>query len=160
MKIVVVGGSGRIGARLVTMLARDDHEVMAASRRSGVDPVTGEGLAGALSGASVVVDVTDSTSSEDAAVMNFFTTSTQNLLGCEAAVGVGHHVVLSVVGTERLVQSGYFRAKFAQEKLIKDSPHARHFGAELNERSLIPGDEAELGEIRFDEWLGRTAASI
>jgi uncharacterized protein YbjT (DUF2867 family) len=121
MKIVVVGGSGLVGSRLVTMLKRDGHDVVAASRRSGVDTVTGEGLAEALSGASVVVDVSNSPSFEDAAVMKFFKTSTHNLLTCEAAAGVGHHVMLSVVGTGRLLQSGYLRAKFAQEKLIKDS---------------------------------------
>jgi uncharacterized protein YbjT (DUF2867 family) len=248
MKIVVVGGSGLVGSKLVSMLTRDGHEVVAASRRSGVDTVTGEGLAEALNGAAVVVDVSNSPSFEDAAVMKFFKTSTHNLLTCEAAAGVGHHVVLSVVGTGRLLQSGYFRAKFAQEKLVKDSsvpctivqatqffeflgtiadaathgnavrvppvliqpiasddvacavarivtgtplngtveiggpepfyldgliqrvlgarndpreviadPHARYFGTELNERSLVPGDEAELGEIRFDEWLGQPA---
>jgi uncharacterized protein YbjT (DUF2867 family)/nitrite reductase/ring-hydroxylating ferredoxin subunit len=233
------------------MLARDGHEVVAASRRSGVDVVTGEGLAEALKGASVVVDVTNSPSFEDAAVMKFFKTATHNLVTGEAAAGVGHHVVLSVVGTGHVLQSGYFRAKLAQEKLVKDSPipytivqatqffeflgtiadaathgnvvrvppvriqpvaaddvaravariatstplrgtvelggpepfyldgliqrvlgahndprevmadpHARYFGAELNERSLVAGDEAELGEIRFDQWLGRTAAPI
>ena len=121
MKIVVVGGSGLVGSKLVSMLARDGHEVVAASRRSGVDAVTGEGLAEALNGAAVVVDVSNSPSFEDAAVMKFFKTSTHNLLTYEAAAGVGHHVVLSVVGTGRLLQSGYFRAKFAQEKLVKDS---------------------------------------
>jgi uncharacterized protein YbjT (DUF2867 family)/nitrite reductase/ring-hydroxylating ferredoxin subunit len=251
MKIVVVGGSGLIGSRLVTMLTRDGQEVVAASRRSGVDVVTGEGLAEALKGASVVVDVTNSPSFEDAAVMKFFKTATHNLLAGEAAAGVGHHVMLSVVGTERLLRSGYLRAKYAQEKLIKDSSvpytivqatqffeflksiaeaathgnavrvppvriqpiaaddvaravakiatgtplngtveiggpepfyldglirrvlgarsdrreviadsHARYFGTELNERSLVPGDEAALGEIRFDDWLSRAAHPI
>jgi len=251
MKIVVVGGSGLIGARLVTMLARDGHEVVATSRRAGVDAVTGEGLAKALSGAAVVVDVLNSPSFEDAAVMKFFKTSTQNVLAAEAAADVRHHVVLSVVGTGRLLGSGYLRAKLAQEKLIKASPipysivqatqffefltsiadaathgtgirvppvhiqpiaaddvaymvakiatgdplngtveiggpepfyldgllqrvlcarndprevvsdvHARYFGTELKEGSLLPGDEAELGEIRFDDWLGRTAQPI
>jgi uncharacterized protein YbjT (DUF2867 family)/nitrite reductase/ring-hydroxylating ferredoxin subunit len=251
MKIVVVGGSGLIGSKLVAMLTRDGHEVVAASRRSGVDAVTGKGLAEALSGAAAVVDVSNSLGFEDAALMKFFKTSTHNLLTCEAAAGVGHHVVLSVVGTGRLLPSGYFRAKFAQEQLVKDSsvpytivqatqffefletiadagthgnavrvppvliqpiaaddvthavariatgvplngtveiggpepfyldgliqrvlgarndpreviadPHARYFGTELNERSLVAGDEAELGEIRFDEWLGRSAAPI
>ena len=251
MKIVVVGGSGLIGSKLVTMLTREGHEVVAASRRSGVDAVTGEGLAEALRGALVVVDVSNSPSFEDAAVMKFFKTSTHNLLTGEAAVGVRHHVALSVVGTGRLLQSGYLRAKFAQEKLIKDASvpysivqatqffeflgsiadaathgnavrvppvhiqpiaaddvaravakiatgaplngtveiggpepfyldgliqrvlgarndprevvadaHAPYFGTALNERSLVPGDEAELGEIRFDDWLGRTAQPI
>jgi uncharacterized protein YbjT (DUF2867 family)/nitrite reductase/ring-hydroxylating ferredoxin subunit len=251
MRIVVVGGSGLIGSKIVTMLTDDGHEVVAASRRSGIDAVTGDGLAQALRGASVVVDVSNSPSFEDAAVMKFFKTSTHNLLTCGAAAGVGHHVVLSVVGTRRMLQSGYFRAKFAQEKLIKESPvpytivqatqffeflptiadaathgnavrvppvhiqpiavddvaravariatgtplngtveiggpepfyldgliqrvlgawsdprevvadwQARYFGTELNEESLVAGDEAELGEVRFDEWLGRTAPSL
>jgi uncharacterized protein YbjT (DUF2867 family) len=251
MKIVVVGGSGRIGAKLVTILTRDGHKVVAASRRSGVDAVSGAGLTDALRDASVVVDVLNSPSFEDTAVMKFFTASTQNLLACEAAAGVGHHVMLSVVGTERLLQSGYLRAKFAQEQLIRDSsvpysivqttqffeflsgiadaathgtavrvppvliqpiaaddvaravakiatgtplngtveiggpepfyldelirrnlgarndlrdvivdPHARYFGAEINKRSLIAGDEAELGNIRFDDWLAQRAHSM
>ena len=244
MKIVVVGGSGLVGSKLFAMLTRDGHEVVAASRRTGVNAVTGEGLADALQGASVVVDVSNSPSFEDAAVMKFFKTSTHNLLAAEAAAGVRHHVALSVVGNGRLLQSGYLRAKFAQEKLIKESPipcsivqatqffefiksiadagthgnavrvppvliqpiaaddvaravaqiatatpvngtvevggpehfyldgiiqrvlgasndpreviadpHARYFGTELDERSLIPGEEAELGEIRFEDWL-------
>jgi uncharacterized protein YbjT (DUF2867 family) len=248
MKIVVVGGSGLIGSKLVTMLTSQGHDVVAASRRSGVDAVTGEGLAEALSGAAVVIDVSNSPSFEDVAVMKFFKISTHNLLTAAAAAGVRHHVMLSVVGVERLPRSGYLRAKLAQEKLIKDSQipysivqatqffefltsiadaathgttvrvpaaliqpiaaddvaravariatsaplngtveiggpehfymnaviqrdlgaqddprdvitdqHARYFGTELDERSLIPGDEAELGEIRFDDWLIRNA---
>src|SRR5439155_19507457 len=121
MKIVVVGGSGVIGARLVTLLTRDGHEVVAASRRSGVDTVTGEGLTHALSGAAVVVDVSNSPSLEDAAVMKFFKTSRHNLRAAEAPASVRHHVTVSVVGTGRLRGSGYFCAKFAQEKLIKES---------------------------------------
>jgi uncharacterized protein YbjT (DUF2867 family) len=121
MKIVVIGGSGLTGSKLVSILTHDGHEVVAASRRSGVDAVTGEGLVDALSGAAVVVDVSNSPCFEDAAVMKFFKTSTHNLLTCEAFAGVGHHIVLSVVGTGRLLQSGYFRAKFAQEKLVKES---------------------------------------
>jgi uncharacterized protein YbjT (DUF2867 family)/nitrite reductase/ring-hydroxylating ferredoxin subunit len=251
MKIVVVGGSGLIGSKLLVMLTRDGHEVVAASRRSGFDAVTGEGLAEALRGASVVVDVSNSPSFEDAAVMKFFKTSTHNLLTAEVSARVQHHVAVSVVGNGRLLGSGYLRAKFAQEKLIKESsvpfsivqstqffeflttiadaathgtgvrvapvpiqpiaaddvaravakiatgsplngtieiggpepfyldgllqrilgarndpreviadPHARYFGAALEERSLLPGDEAELGEIRFDDWLGRAAPSI
>jgi uncharacterized protein YbjT (DUF2867 family)/nitrite reductase/ring-hydroxylating ferredoxin subunit len=249
MKIVVVGGSGLIGSKVVAMLRHDGHDVLAASRRSGVDVVSGEGLTDAVQGASVVVDVTNAPSFEDAAVMKFFKTSTHNLLTAEAAAGVVHHVALSVVGTERLLHSGYLRAKFAQEKLIKESsipysiiqatqffeflqgiadaathgtavrlppvliqpiaaddvaravasvatgaplngtreiggpepfyldgliqrvlgahndmrevigdPHARYFGTELGERSLVPGDEADLGEIRFDQWRGRAAS--
>lgn len=251
MKIVVVGASGLIGSKLVTMLKSQGHDVVAASPRSGVDAFTGEGLAEALRGASVVVDVSNSPSFEDAAVMKFFKASAHNLLTCEAAAGVGHHVVLSVVGTDRLPHSGYLRAKCAQETLIKDSsipysivratqffeflkniadaatdgdavrvppvliqpiaaddvaravatiaigtplngtveiggpeqfpldgllvrdlgarndprkvvadPHARYFGTELDERSLVARDDAQLGAIRFEDWLGRPARQI
>lgn len=121
MKIVVVGGTGLIGARLVRKLREDGHEALAASPKTGVDSITGDGLANALHGASAVVDVTNSPSWEDAAVLKFFETSTRNLLAAEAAQGVGHHIALSVVGTERLLQSGFFRAKLAQENLIKAS---------------------------------------
>jgi len=251
MKIVVVGGSGLIGSKLVAMLTRDGHEVVAASRRTGFDAATGKGLAESLRSAAVVIDVSNSPSFEDAEVMKFFKTSTHNLLTAEVAARVQHHVAVSVVGTGRLLGSGYFRAKFAQEKLIKESSipfsivqatqffefltsiadaathgtavrvppvhvqpiaaddvagavakiatgaplngtveiggpepfyldgllqrllgarndpreviadaHARYFGTELNERSLLPGDEAELGEILFDAWLGRIALTI
>jgi uncharacterized protein YbjT (DUF2867 family) len=121
MKLVVIGGTGLIGSKLVKKLREDGHEAIAASPNSGVNSVTGEGLANALKGASVVVDVTNSPSWEDAAVLKFFETSTRNLLAYEAAAAVGHHVALSVVGTERLVESGFFRAKLAQENLIKAS---------------------------------------
>src|SRR5882672_3125183 len=121
MKIVVIGGSGLIGSKLVTRLREQGHEAVAASPNSGVNTLTGEGLAEALQGAPVVVDVSNSPSFEDAAVLKFFETSTRNLLVAEAGAGVGHHVALSVVGTERLTESGYFRAKIAQEKLIKSS---------------------------------------
>src|SRR5215468_2894626 len=121
MKIVVIGGSGLIGSKLVIKLREQGHEAIAASPSSGVDTVTGEGLADALKGASVVVDVSNSPSWEDAAVLKFFETSTRNLLTYEAAAGVGHHVALSVVGTRQLAESGYFRAKIVQEKLIKES---------------------------------------
>jgi len=244
MKIVVIGGSGLIGSKLVSRLTEDGHEVVSASPKSGVNAITGEGLAEALEGASVVVDVSNSPSFEAAAVLQFFETSTSNLLAAEAAAGVMHHVALSVVGTQRLSESGYFRAKMAQERLIEESsipfsivhgtqffefiksiaqaatdgnivrlapvliqpiaaddvasavakvvvgspvngivevagpesfrldelirrdlsashdpreviadPHARYFGAELNERTLVPGDGAVLGETRFDDWL-------
>ena len=245
IKIVVIGGSGLIGSKLVKKLREHGHEVVAASRDSGVNTLTGEGLAEAMRGASVVVDVSNSPSFEDAAVLKFFETSTRNLLAAEVEAGVGHHVALSVVGTERLSESGYFRAKIAQEKLIKESsipysivhatqffefvksiadaatdgsrvrlapvliqpmasddvadavariavgapvngivevagpeqfrldelirqdlsarndprdvvadPQARYFGAVLSERTLVPGDDARLGETRFEDWLG------
>jgi uncharacterized protein YbjT (DUF2867 family) len=121
VKIVVIGGSGLIGSKLVTKLREQGHEAIAASPKSGVNTLTCEGLAEALKGASVVVDVTNSPSWEDAAVLNFFETSTRNQLNYEAAAGVGHHVALSVVGTELLLASGFFRAKMAQENLIKAS---------------------------------------
>lgn len=121
MKIVVIGGSGLIGSKLVIKLREHGHEAIAASPSSGVNSVTGEGLAEALKGASVVVDVSNSPSWEDAAVLKFFETSTRNLLTYEAAAGVGHHVALTVVGSEGLSGSGYFRAKIAQENLIKNS---------------------------------------
>ena len=245
IKIVVIGGSGLIGSKLVKKLREHGHEVVAASRDSGVNTLTGEGLAEAMRGASVVVDVSNSPSFEDAAVLKFFETSTRNLLAAEVEAGVGHHVALSVVGTERLSESGYFRGKIAQEKLIRESsipysivhatqffefvksiadaatdgsrvrlapvliqpmasddvadavariavgapvngivevagpeqfrldelirqdlsalndprdvvadPQARYFGAMLSERTLVPGDDARLGETRFEDWLG------
>ena len=121
MKIVVIGGSGLIGSRVVRKLADQGHQALAASPDSGVNSVTGEGLADALKDASVVVDVSNSPSWEDAAVLRFFETSTRNLLTYEAAAGVRHHVALSVVGTDQLSGSGYFRAKIAQEKLIREA---------------------------------------
>src|SRR5204863_7683629 len=121
MKIVVIGGSGLIGSKLVTKLREHGHEAVAAAPDTGVNTLTGEGLAEALGGASVAVDVSNSPSWEDNAVMKFFETSTRNLLAYEAAAGVGHQVALSVVGSERLLESGYFRAKIAQENLIKSS---------------------------------------
>jgi len=250
MKIVVIGGSGLIGSKLVRKLREHGHQVVAASPDSGVNTLTGEGLAEAVAGAAVVVDVSNSPSFEDAAVLKFFETSTGNLLKAEAEAGVGHHVALSVVGTERLSESGYFRAKIAQEKLIRKSsipysivhatqffeflkriaddatdgttvrlapvliqpmaaedvasevarisvgspvngivevagpqqfrldelirrvlrergdprevitdPHARYFGAELGERTLVPGDDARLAETRFDDWLSQAVVS-
>ena len=246
MKIVVIGGSGLIGSKLVRKLVGHGHQAVPASPHSGVNTLTGEGLAEVLDSADVVVDVSNSPSLEDAAVLKFFETSTGNLLDAEAAAGVGHHVALSVVGTERLSESGYFRAKTAQEKLIKSSsikysivhatqyfefieriasdatdgnavrvapvliqpmavedvasavgrisvgspvngivevagpqlfhldeiirrflrerrdprevitdPQARYFGAELEERILVPGDEARLAETRFEDWLSQ-----
>jgi uncharacterized protein YbjT (DUF2867 family) len=251
MKIVVIGGSGLIGSKLVNKLREQGHEAVAASPDSGVNTLTGEGLAEALKGASVAVDVSNSPSWEDAAVMKFFETSTRNLLTYEAAAGVGHHVALSVVGTDRLSESGYFRAKIAQEKLIKGSaipysivhatqffeflkgladisvvgdkvrlphvlfqpmaaddvaagvgriavgppingtveiagpeqfrvddlvrrrlaalkdpreviadPNALYSGAKINERTLVPGNNAQLGETRFETWLSQPAGQI
>jgi len=251
MKIVVIGGTGLIGSKLVNKLREHGHEAVAASPNSGVNTLTGEGLAEALKGASVVVDVSNSPSWEDDAVLKFFETSTRNLLTNEAAAGVGHHVALSVVGTQRLAESGYFRAKIAQEKLIKESsipytivqatqffeflkgladisvvdgkvhlphvlfqpmaaddvasavgrvavgqpvngvveiggpeqfrvdelvqrrlaslkdpreviadPNARYSGAKLSDRTLVPGENARLGETRFEVWLTQPAAQL
>jgi uncharacterized protein YbjT (DUF2867 family) len=251
MKIVVIGGSGLIGSKVVTKLGEQGYEAVPASPASGVNILTGEGLAEVLEGASVVVDVSNSPSFEDAAVMEFFKTSTGNLLSYEAAAGVGHHVALSVVGSDRLPDSGYLRAKVAQEKLIKESsipysivratqffeflkgiadsategntvrlpsvrfqpvaaddvasvvskvaigpplngivelegpeqfrfdefirrglsahkdpreviadPHARYFGTELSEYSLVPGNDALLGETHFEDWLSQSASQI
>jgi uncharacterized protein YbjT (DUF2867 family) len=247
MKIVVIGGSGLIGTKLVNRLRQQGHEVVAASPHSGVNTITGEGLAEALVNARVVVDVANSPSFEDKAVLEFFDTSGRNLLAAEVAAGVGHHVALSVVGTDRLPESGYFRAKMAQENLIKackipysilrstqffefmsgiaksstvgqavhlssalvqpiasddvaaaladvavGSPlngtievagpeqlrldelvrrflsanrderqvitdvHARYFGVELNDQSLIPGDGARVAPTRFEDWLSQS----
>jgi len=119
MKIVVIGGTGLIGSKLVTLLRQRGHEALAASPNTGVNALTGEGLDAALTGAEVVVDVANSPSFEDAAVLHFFETSGRKLLDAERRAGVQHHVALSVVGTERLPASGYFRAKLAQEKLIE-----------------------------------------
>jgi uncharacterized protein YbjT (DUF2867 family) len=121
MKIVVIGGTGLIGKKLVNILRHEGHEVVAASPSAGVNTLTGEGLADALTGAQVVVDVANSPSFEDKAVLDFFETAGRNIHAAEAAAGVGHHVVLSVVGTDRMLASGYFRAKMAQENLVKAS---------------------------------------
>src|SRR5580765_7989011 len=244
MRIVVIGGTGLIVSRMVKHLRQHSEEAVPASPDTGVNTLTGKGLGEAVQGASVVVDVSNSPSFEDTAVMEFFTRSTRNLLKYAAAAGVRHYVALSVVGTERIPDSPYLRAKNAQETLIKDAgipysivhatqffefitriadeatdgttvrlppvliqpiaaddvaravgtiavgaplngtvevagpqhfrfdelirqslrahndsrevvadPHARYFGAELGERSLIPGDDARLGQIRFEEWL-------
>jgi uncharacterized protein YbjT (DUF2867 family) len=119
MKIVVIGGTGRIGSRVVEMLRESGHEALAASPDTGVNTMTGEGLAEALEGAEVVVDVANAPNWEDAAVMDFFVTSSRNLLAAEAAAGVKHHVALSIVGADRLPESGYLSAKVAQEEAVK-----------------------------------------
>ena len=167
MKIVVIGGSGLIGSKLVTKLREHGHEAIAASPNSGVNTVTGEGLAEALKGASMVVDVSNSPSWEDAAVMKFFETSTRNLLNYEAAAGVKHHVALSVVGTDRLSESGYFRAKIAQEKLIKGSSmpysmvHATQFFEFLKGLADIStdGDKVRLPHVLFQPMAADDVAS-
>ena len=122
MKIVVIGGTGLVGSKVVEKLRQRGHEVVAAAPNTGVNTITGEGLAGALAGAQVVVDVANSPSLEDRAAMDFFKTAGKNLTAAEQSAGVKHHVALSVVGTDRLQDSGYFRAKLAQENLIKSSP--------------------------------------
>jgi uncharacterized protein YbjT (DUF2867 family) len=121
MKIVVIGGTGLIGSKTVAILRQGGHEVVAASPKSGINTITGEGLKEALAGAQVVIDLANSPSFDDKAVMEFFETSGRNLLAAEAAAGVGHHVALSIVGTDRTPDNGYFRAKVAQEKLIEAS---------------------------------------
>src|SRR3954470_14131377 len=121
MKVVVIGGTGLIGSKLVAKLDDQGYEAVPASPDTGVDTLTGEGLSEVLDGAQVVVDVSNAPSWDDAAVMHFFQTSSRNLLAAEADAGVAHHVALSVVGTDRLSESGYFRAKIAQEKLIEDA---------------------------------------
>ena len=167
MKIVVIGGSGLIGSKLVIKLRERGHEAIAASPHSGVNTLTGEGLAEALQGASVVVDVSNSPSFEDAAVLKFFETSTRNLLTNEAAAGVGHHVALSVVGTERLSESGYFRAKIAQEEMIKNSAipysivHATQFFEFLKSLADISfdGDKVRLPPVLFQPMAADDVAS-
>jgi uncharacterized protein YbjT (DUF2867 family) len=121
MKIVVIGGTGLIGSKTVAILCQGGHEVVAASPKSGINIITGEGLKDAMAGAQVVIDLANSPSFEDKAVLEFFETSGRNLLAAEAAAGVRHHVALSIVGTDRMPDNGYFRAKVAQEKLIKTS---------------------------------------
>ncbi len=167
MKIVVIGGTGLIGSRLVNQLREHEHEAVAAAPNTGVNTLTGEGLAEALKGASVVVDVSNSPSWEDAAVLKFFETSTRNLLTSEAATGVGHHVALSVVGTDRLSESGYFRAKIAQEKLIKESSipysivHATQFFEFLKGLADIStdGNKVRLAPVLFQPMAADDVAS-
>src|SRR3954469_21514991 len=157
MKIVVIGGTGLIGSKTVERLRSKGHEVLAASPNSGVNTITGEGLAEALAGAKVVIDLANSPSFEDKAVLEFFETSGRNLLGAEAKAGVSHHIALSVVGTERLPHSGYLRAKVAQENLIKGSGipytivHSTQFFEFLGgiAKSAIVGDAVHLPPVSF-----------
>ncbi len=167
MKIVVIGGTGRIGSKVVNKLREQGHEAIAASPDTGVNTITGEGLAEALKGASVVVDVSDSPSWDDAAVLKFFETSTRNQLTYEAAAGVKHHVALSVVGTEQLSESGYFRGKIAQEKLIRESSvpytivHATQFFEFLKglaDWSMVEG-EVHLPPVLFQPMAADDVAS-
>ncbi|HZP70720.1 MAG TPA: SDR family oxidoreductase [Pseudolabrys sp.] len=157
MKIVVIGGTGLIGSKVVAKLKQAGHAVIAAAPNTGINTITGEGLANALAGARVVVDVANSPSFEDKAVMDFFQTSGRNLGAAEVAAGVGHHVALSVVGTDRLQSSGYMRAKLAQEKLIKESPvpytivRATQFFEFLRgiAQSAVKGDTVRLPHALF-----------
>jgi uncharacterized protein YbjT (DUF2867 family) len=167
MKIVVIGGSGLIGSRLVIKLRELEHEVIAASPNTGVDTLTGKGLAEALQGAAVVVDVSNSPSWEDSAVLKFFETSTSNLLAYEKTAGVEHHIALSVVGTERLSESGYFRAKIAQENLIRDSAipysivHATQFFEFLKGLAdlSVDGDKVRLPPVLFQPMAADDVAT-
>jgi uncharacterized protein YbjT (DUF2867 family) len=167
MKVVVIGGTGLIGSKLVNKLREHGHEAVAAAPNTGVNTITGEGLAEALKGASVVVDVSNAPSWDDAAVLKFFETSTRNLLSHEAAAGVGHHVALSVVGTDRMSESGYMRAKIAQEKLIREASrpysivHATQFFEFLKglaDISMI-GDKVHLPPVLFQPMAADDVAS-
>jgi uncharacterized protein YbjT (DUF2867 family) len=167
MKLVVIGGTGLIGSKLVNKLREHAQEAIPAAPNTGVNTLTGEGLAEVLKGASTVVDVSNSPSWEDAAVLNFFTTSTRNLLTYEQAAGVGHHVALSVVGTDQLSESGYFRAKIAQEKLIRESPipytivHATQFFEFLKglaDISMVSG-KVHLPHVLFQPMAAEDVAT-
>src|SRR3982751_4290922 len=168
MKIVAIGGTGLIGSKVVSKLNERGHEAIAASPNSGVNTLTGAGLAEVLEGASVVVDVSNSPSFEDAAVMDFFQTSTRNLLKYEPAAGVGHHVALSIVGCDRLSNSGYMRAKVAQEKLIKESSipysivRATQFFEFLTRiaDSATEGNTVRLPPVGFQPMAAEDVASV
>lgn len=168
MKVVVIGGTGLIGSKVVARLSQHGHEAVAASPDTGVNTLTGEGLADALAGASAVVDVSNSPSFEDGAVMEFFRTSTGNLLAAEEAAGVRHHVALSVVGTDRLQDSGYFRAKAAQEQLIAGSPipysiiHATQFFEFLKSiaQAATEGDTVRLAPVLVQPMASDDVAAV
>ena len=167
MKIVVIGGTGLIGSKVVEKLKQKGHEVIAAAPNTGVNTITGEGLANALAGAQVVVDVANSPSFEDQAAMDFFQTSGKNLTAAEEAADVRHHVALSVVGTERLQDSGYFRAKLAQETLIKSSPipwtlvHATQFFEFIRSiaQSSTEGGTVRVPPVQFQPIAADDVAS-
>ncbi|WP_439677367.1 SDR family oxidoreductase [Embleya sp. MST-111070] len=166
MKIVIIGGTGLIGSKVVALLGEHGHEAVAAAPNTGVNTLTGEGLAEVMKGANVVVDVSNSPSFEDAAVMEFFTTSTRNLLAAENEAGVGHHVVLSVVGSDRRPDIGYFRAKTAQERLVRESSipfsilHATQFyefGRRIADEATT-GNEVHIAPVAFQPIAGDDVA--
>jgi uncharacterized protein YbjT (DUF2867 family) len=167
MKIVVIGGTGLIGSKVVEKLKQKGYEVIAAAPNTGVNTITGEGLAKALAGAEVVVDVANSPSFEDAAAMDFFQTAGKNITAAEVAAGVKHHIALSVVGTDRLQDSGYFRAKLAQEALIKSSPipytliHATQFFEFIRgiAQSATEGDQVRLSHALFQPMAAEDVAT-
>jgi uncharacterized protein YbjT (DUF2867 family) len=167
MKIVVIGGTGLIGSKVVTLLGERGHDALAAAPNTGVNSLTGEGVADAMAGASVVIDVSNSPSWDDAAVLEFFVTSTRNLLSAAAAAGVGHYVALSVVGTERLPDSGYLRAKLAQEKLIETSSipyslvHATQFFEFVSgiADGATEGDKVRIAPVLFQPIAADEVAS-
>ena len=168
MKITVIGGTGLIGSRLVKRLGELGHEMVSASPDSGVDTLTGEGLADALKGADVVVDVSNSPSFEDRAVLDFFTKSATNIRAAEVAAGARHHVALSVVGVDRLVGSGYMRAKVVQERIIKEGPtpfsivHATQFYEFFKSiaRGGTVGDEVHLSPAKIQPMAGDDVAKV
>ncbi|NIJ21647.1 uncharacterized protein YbjT (DUF2867 family) [Sphingomonas naasensis] len=167
MKIVVIGGTGLIGSKTVEQLSRQGHEVVAAAPNTGVDTITGAGLDAALADAQIVIDVSNSPSLEERVAMDFFETAGRNIIAAEVAAGVRHHVALSVVGTEHLQDSGYFRAKLAQERLIKASPipwtlvHATQFFEFLRgiADSATDGDTVRLPHARFQPMAARDVAA-
>ena len=167
MKIVVIGGTGLIGSKVVEKLKQKGHDVVAAAPNTGVNTITGEGLADALAGAQVVVDVSNSPSMEDQAAMDFFQTESRNLTAAEVSAGVRHHVALSVVGTDRLQESGYFRAKLVQENRIKSSPipytlvHATQFFEFVRSisQSATDGDTVRLPPVLFQPIAADDVAS-
>ena len=167
MKIVVIGGHGRLGSKLVETLGEHGHDAVAADLGTGVNTITGEGLAEAFEGADVVIDVSNSPSFEDTAVMEFFQTSTRNILAAEQAAGIGHHVALSIVGADRLPDSGYLRAKVAQEGLITQSPvpysivRATQFYEFVNSiaDAATEGDTVRLPQARIQPIAAEELAS-